>query len=264
MPGIADMLRQANEARKNPALAAVVTPLHTQWLELPEDERYERTTEEAAQFAKDVLLGKYKRPRVHRFSASGLGGCERRLLFGYAGVEQLGEDPDAQDLMSMGSHDHLFWQVEGLSMGWLKLCERFVLNKRTRVGGSIDGIIFDDSIWELKTVTTGKFSKMTDQNWPFHDHLVQADEYGEQWGSDYISIVYQDRQYGTYREFRIERDDKINKWRLELIERLNNHLADDTLPPMLADCEIRVGPTYRQCPYRKYCPSATRVSLEEK
>jgi hypothetical protein len=264
VPGMADLLREAQKNRKKPHIQLLVVPWHTKWLEMTEEERYEATTEDAAQFAKDVLLGKFKRPRDKRFSASSLGGCERALLFGFAGVPKIGEDPDAQDLMSMGSHDHLFWQVEGLSLGWLKSAERFVLNPRTRVGGSTDGINYDDSIFELKTVTSAKFSKVRDANEPFIEHLLQADFYGDVWGSDLISVVYQDRQYGTYHEFRVERTNRVNDLRVDLEHRLGNYLADDTLPPMLADCEMRTGPTYRQCPYRNHCPSATRVTREER
>src|SRR3954467_9727849 len=105
MPSLGDQLRQAQ--RKLPL---VVPGPHARWLETPEEERV--VTEEAAQFAKDVLLGKYKHPRIGRFSASGLGGCERALALGFHGYSKVGENPDSQELMTMGTRDHFWWQVE--------------------------------------------------------------------------------------------------------------------------------------------------------
>jgi hypothetical protein len=257
-----DILVAARRTAGNPMLEQTVWQRHYDWLEMTEDEQFAAITPEAADFARDWFLGRFRRPRAGRFSLSGLGGCQRALLFGFAGVPKLGEDPARVELASMGTHDHVFWQVEGLSMGWLKLVERFVLDPRTMVGGSIDGIQPDDSIFELKTVTSAKFGKVFDG--PFWEHLIQADGYGELWGSDYISIVYQDRQYGNFREHRVERDDKTNKARLAIEAKLNDHVASDTLPPVLSGCDTRSSMTYKQCPYRKYCLTATKVMLEER
>lgn len=271
MPSTRQMLEQAQ--RGNPLL---VTRWHSQWLELEEEERFEllREQREAIQPVLDSLIfGLLKHQRVGRISASALGGCKRKALFGFAGAPRVGEDPDSLDLMSMGTHDHMWWQIEGVAMGWIEDVEPYVGYDPADggdplagglVGGSIDGAGHDVKLFELKTVRESKYTKIVQVNdEPDFEHLIQFDFYGDQLGVDVGSIVYQERGGGSYNEYRVERTERTSRTRLAIVEELGNHIADDTLPPQLEDCEMKQGFTYRSCPHRKYCAKAGTVTVKE-
>lgn len=260
MPSAVQMLEQV--AKGNPLY---VVHQHAQWLEMTEAEQYELLDEqrEIIQPALEALIfGRRKRPRTRRIGASGLGLCKRKQLFSYAGAPGIGEDPDSSDLMSMGTHDHLWWQLEGLAMGWLVEVEPFFTDGF--VGGSLDGVGPEVGVFELKTVREGKFTKIVQvEKDPLWEHKLQLDFYQEHNGDSPASLVYQHRDGGSYYEFRVERDPAVAKERELIVEELGNHVADDTLPAMLEDCEMRQGTVYKQCAYRKYCPLAQSVTVKE-
>jgi hypothetical protein len=244
----------------NGTAARVVTGPHSRWLETPEEDRV--VTEEAAQFAKDVFLGKFKHRRSGRFSPSSIGKCGRRSLFGFAGAPQLGVDLDAIGLMSIGTQDHLYWQVEGLSVGWMLDAEVWTWDPHYRIGGSIDGLLHDWSLFELKTVIGGKYSRIVSiDDEPDYEHRLQFQAYKHTEGVETGSIVYQERATGQFHEFRVEAEDALEKDLIGKLEELNNHVEDRTLPPMLNDCEMRSGAVYRSCPYRKYCRTANTLTI---
>lgn len=258
MPSLRQLLDTAEKG-----VELVVVPEHANWLEMTEEEQYEliREMRPVIQPALERLIfGESKHERSGRISASGLGGCLRAQLFSYGGAPKIGENPDNIDLMSMGTHDHLWWQIEGLAMGWLREVERFVGDGF--VGGSIDGDGVDVGVFELKTVRESIFTRVVQvEKTPVLSHELQFDFYGEMMDVDTGSIVYQERGGGAYYEFRVERKPEIARAREAIVERLGNHVNDDTLPPMLEDCEQRQGTIYRQCPYRKFCPKATSVTF---
>lgn len=258
MPSLKQLLESAEKGTE-----LVVTPEHANWLEMAEEEQYElidEMWEVVGPEVEKVLRGKSRHERSGRISASGLGGCLRAQLFSYGGAPKLGENPDNIDLMSMGTHDHLYWQVEGLAMGWLSTIEPFVTDGF--VGGSLDGKGVDVNVFELKTVRESLFTRIVQvEKTPVLSHELQFDFYGEQLGVDVGSIVYQERGGGAYYEFRVERKPETARLREGIVQRLGNHVADDTLPPMLEDCEARQGTIYRQCPFRKFCPKARSVTF---
>lgn len=253
MPSLKDMVAMAKE--KN---GPVVVGPHTQYLEMPEDDR--PVTPEALAFLMDALQGKFKRPRAGRFSPSSIGGCKRRLLFGFAGVPEIGEDVDSQELFGLGKWGHYKWQVEGLSMGYMVDAEVWTFDPARRIGGSIDAMLYDDSVFELKTVMGAKFNRITQINrTPEVEHALQFQSYVESEGVTLGSVLYEDRGTGKYYEYRIEPDDKLSRQLADKLEELNNRVEANDLPPMLDECERRVGNTYRQCPFRMHCPKAKGV-----
>jgi hypothetical protein len=258
MPELKDLFNQARDVAAGKALPLYLTEPHSQWLELPETER--QYSPEAVQFVADVLLGKYAYPRVGRFSPSSIGGCARRLVFGFIGAPEEGSNMDSEDLMAHGKWGHLRWQAEGLTLGWMRAGEVWTSDLKRRMGGSIDGMLEDDSLLELKTAIMSKYTRVTIDG-PELEHLWQFQAYAEMEGVSVASVVYEDRGTGQFHEFRIEPDEKIGKQLYRKLEMLNNHVEDGTLPDMLPDCETRTGKIYRNCPYRKYCPTATDASL---
>lgn len=238
----------------------IVTAPHTAWLETPEIEQ--SYSEEAIAHVVRVLRGEHKRERTKRFSPSSMGECNRRVVFGYVGAPRLGEDPDNLDLMGLGNWGHLRWQAEGLSQGWLTRAEVWSMDRAYPAGGTLDGVLLDGSIFELKTTRSQLFTKIVDrENEPNFHHLLQVHAYMRFTRRSKASIVYEARDSGQFHEFRVQRDPDISKIVAELLEELTQYVADDELPPMLDDCEMRRGDYYKRCPFRKYCPTATRASL---
>lgn len=268
-PSMKEIYEEASKG--NPLL---VTREHSRWLEMPEDDRFGLINEERELLQPVIdklIFGKAKVPRVGRISASGLGMCPRRQLFGFAGAPAIGEDPDSGDLMSMGTHDHLWWQIEGIVMGWLTDVEPFAgYDPRSGidplegglVGGSIDGVGNEVPLFELKTVISQKYTRIVQvDDTPAIENLLQFDWYADELGTDVGSMVYQERGGGSYHEYWVERTPEIARKREDIVERLGNSIADDTLPPMLEDCEQRQGTVFRNCPFRKYCPKAHTVTV---
>jgi len=241
-----------------------VVPLHTGWLELPElDKVY---SENAVQFVTDALRGTYKHDRKGRLSPSMLGYCPRKNLFTFAGAPALGEDPDSQDLMGLGTWGHLRWQAEGLSYPfdnpYMLFCERWVFDEAMRFGGSIDAILIDGSFFDLKTCHFSVFSKVMEQGMKW-EHRKQRAGYFMLTGIDACSWVYEERGSGNYWEIRTEdvgKDTEAYDSAEEELEMLNAHIDRDTLPDMLPDCEMRVGSVYKGCPFRKICPKLNSIT----
>lgn len=256
-----ELVANAKESAEDPSKKLIVVGPHTRYLEMTEAER--PSTPEARQFVVDALAGKFKHPRAGRFSPSSIAGCKRRLLFGFAGAPEVGENIDAQDLMGLGSWGHLRWQHEGLSMGYMLDAEVWTFDRRRRIGGSIDGMLYDDSVFELKTVFGPKFSRITQQNrTPEYEHRLQFQAYVESEGVELGSVVYEDRGTGRYFEYRIAPDEKLSKDLEVKLDELNNRAEEDDLPPMLEDCSRGVGYVFNQCPFRKHCPKATSLGIE--
>jgi hypothetical protein len=239
--------------------ALVVVGPHSEWMERPEEEQV--YSEQALQFVMDSLRRKFKHERAGRFSPSALGKCPRRVVFGYAGAPQDPTDLDNQEQADHGSWAHLKWQAEGLTMGYMLDGEVWVHEEELRCGGSMDATLVDDSIFELKTVIWNKFNRIVMvANWPEYEHLLQTAGYMLLADKDNASLVYEDRGSGQFHEFRIPRTNKLEREVLRLLKSYASYVDEDALPPMLPECELRMGNTYRRCPHRTICPKASTVS----
>lgn len=239
----------------------IVTPPHSQWLELPEDEQV--YSERAIEHAVKVLRRQYKHPRVGRLSPSGLGYCQRKVLFSYVGAPQVGKNLDSEDLMAAGTQAHLWWQVEGLSYPfgepYMLDAEVWVYDEKLNMGGSIDAVLVDGSLFELKTVAWSKYNRIMSNGYPEWEHLLQLHAYFVLSKTERASLVYVDRNTGQFREFRVVRDDDIEKELMRRISSLHGYINAEELPKMLDDCEMRKGYIYKDCQYRRFCPAAGDV-----
>jgi hypothetical protein len=258
---MADLRGLLTEARKENPL--VVTGPHYRWLERPEEDRI--YSDEALEFVVKALRGGFKHPRPGRFSASAIGGCERRMIFGFQGVPELPEDLDSPDLMGLGTWGHLRWQAEGITTGWIKEPEVWTLDRTMRVGGSIDALIFDDSVFELKTIHPFKYTKVTQvENEPLLPHALQTTVYELLEGVQFGSIVYEDRSSGNFYEFRHELNEGHAATVMSILARVNDHVESGTLPPMRVasePCLSKAGP-FKNCPFREHCPKMAHLAGE--
>lgn len=260
MTSLKSMIRAAN----TDAPSLYVAPRHARWLEQPENEQI--YSAEAIQFVADALAGKFLTERSGRVSASSLGECPRKVLFGYAGAPKLGEDPDSQDLMGLGKWGHLRWQAEGISAGWIDGpapnygAELFY--KGDLAGGTVDAVMVDDSIFELKTVHTFVYSRIVErEREPKRNHLLQVNCYFLLRGKEgqIASIVYEDRSSGSFHEFRVRPDRDYIDEVTAMLKQFSSWLEALELPEMLDECQMRVGNVYRNCPFRLYCPKQGNV-----
>jgi hypothetical protein len=250
-------LKQLYEQAKD-GFDLVVIPPHTRWMEETGGEL--RYSEAAKQYALDVWAGAFKHERTGRFSPSSIGECQRRLLFQYIGAPQIAYSADDLDLMATGTALHLAWQMEGLSAGYLLEGEVWVHDPELKLGGSMDGLLIDDSIWEIKTQRSQLYAKNVAYNRePDWDHLMQVECYFRLSGRNRASIMYQDRDSGMPHEFRVGPNPRVEDAVDNVLEDVHKALRTNTLPPMLDDCEMRVGTTYKRCPYREHCPKKTYV-----
>ena len=237
----------------------VITAPHVQWLETPEDQQI--YTPEAIGFVSKVLRREFKHERPGRFSPSAMGECHRRVMFGFAGAPQQQPDIDNQEMMDHGSWTHLKWQAEGLTMGYIVNAEGWVHDKDLMSGGSMDGILEDGSLFELKSAGWSIYARVVNTDgWPKWENLMQVHNYFILSGAEVASVVYENRSSGQFHEFRIPRDIKIEKEVLRRLASYKRFYEEDDLPPMLEMCEQRLGMIYKRCPYREICDGAKSVS----
>jgi hypothetical protein len=237
----------------------VCTAPHVQWLETPEDEQID--SEEALDFMVRVRRKEFKHARPGRFSPSAIGECSRRVLFGFAGAPQQQPDIDNQEMMDHGTWTHLKWQVEGLTMGYMKACEVWAYDADLLTGGSMDAVLVDDSLFELKSAGWSIYNRIVNvDGWPKWENLLQVHAYFILSGMDVASVVMEDRSSGNFHEFRIDRDAKTEKEVYRLLNSYKRYAEDDSLPDMLDMCTQKIGTVYKRCPYRKVCLEAKSIS----
>ena len=254
MTNLKAMLRDATAGTK-----LIVVGPHTEWMERPEEEQV--YSDEALAFVMASLRRTFKHERAGRFSPSALGKCPRRVVFGFAGAPQLPTDIDNQEQADHGSWAHLKWQAEGLTMGYMTDAEVWVHDPEMLFGGSMDATLHEGSFFELKTVIWNKFNRIVMvANWPDYEHLLQTAGYMLLTDKDMASLVYEDRGSGQFHEFRIPRTNRLEREVLRLLRSYLSYAENDELPPMLPDCEIRIGNVYKRCPYRDLCPMAKSIS----
>lgn len=273
MPDLKSQIKAAHRAADS-GVELKVTEHHYQWMELPEDEH--RWSDEAREFARIYFSEGFKHERKGRISASSIGSpCDRRMVLGYAGAGKVAPSLDTQGMMDAGSEAHFWWQMEGLTYpfgdSWLKQAEVWVHDPALRIGGSMDGLLWDDSILEVKTVNSWTFPKIDQNDAPIASHLMQVNVYFKLSGKEACSLVYVDRNSNKFREFRIYPDPAIMGQVESIIKRLGRYIDLDELPKMFYeadsegktknDCAEGVGYVYKQCEHRKSCPRSVSVSM---
>jgi hypothetical protein len=254
MPTLKGLIQSAESGN-----SLLVTQPHVEWLERLEHEQMPSL--KAMQYVVRILLRDFKHERSGRFSPSSMGECARRIVFGYAGAPQLPPDIDNQEMMDHGTAAHLKWQIEGLTMGYMTDAEVWVHDEDLLSGGSMDALLHDDSIFELKTAGNFIYNRIVlQERAPKWENLMQVHNYFLLTGADWASVVYEDRSGGQFHEFRIKRDAKIEAEVLRRLRSYKSYVEEDELPPVLDMCEQRIGTQYKRCPYRKICPTVHSVT----
>jgi hypothetical protein len=254
MSTLKQLVREAGRGNKS-----VVTIPHVKWMESSEEDK--RPSDVAVEHALNVWRGGYKHERAGRFSPSAIGECHRRVCFGFAGAPQLKPAFENQEMMDHGSWIHLKWQVEGLTVGYMTSAEEWVYDKDLLCGGSMDAVLSDGSIFELKSAGWSIYNRIVVvDGWPKWENLMQLGTYFLLADIDMASLVMEDRSSGKFHEFRIPRDAKIEEEVLRRLRSYKSYVEADELPEMLDECRTKRGTTYKRCGYREICEAACSVS----
>lgn len=261
-------------------------PKHYAWLTNPD----KRFSKHALEHAQRVLAGETQRERSQRFSPSSIGTpCERELLFSFGGAPKLPSQPSSEDKMESGTFEHIRWQMEGLSAGWLDLVEVWVHSPEMQCGGSADGRGDDGSLFEFKNTAAHlyqgiKFKSGSAKHYAAdmtHKHRLQMEAY---WLVDEVqaatqgvepyfrkvgSLVYQDRDSKDVFEIRVKHDPGLRREVEEILNSAVGWVDLNQLPAMLEGCHKVITPgqfpspkeqkVFDRCAYREHCPTARTV-----
>lgn len=253
MPKLADLVKAVQQDLP-------VTVRMERWLIDNADPKY---SEEAIKFSDDFLRGKVGGHRHRRpaFRASGMGKCARSRVFARLGVVGESEQfSSAQaNVFATGNFYHRKWQMGGLTEGWLKQAEVPFYNEEIDLGGTADGIIYDGSLLEIKSINDRGYKWVAQTKTPKDDHMLQVGAY-KLLKPDLTaaSIIYENKNNGEWREYRVYfTDELMTKVEGELAG-LRRSIRERVLPEVKETCLVRSGTEYRQCPFRDTCLSLHR------
>jgi hypothetical protein len=230
-----------------------ITMRQERWLSLPENQRPFSTA--ALQHAQQALSREIggKRSRKTPYRASGSGGCTRRRHFAAEGViENENLDSRLNSIFMTGDFGHLKWQMMGLTEGWLIEAEIPVETEDHLLSGTMDGRIYDGSIFEFKTINDNGFREVVTYG-PTKSHLRQTHAYMLCSDTDKVSIVYENKNDQDWIECRVDRDEAMITAIEDEIDELNDQYNEKRLREPLSDCQLKTGSIYRQCPFRDVC-----------
>lgn len=230
-----------------------VTVAHEKWMAANVSAEY---SPEALEFAAKALSGEVggSRNRKTMFRSSSTGACERKQVFAAIGQKKREVlDGKLANIFATGNMLHLKWQIAGITAGWLAEAEVSADRPDMNFGGTLDGIIIDGSGFEFKTINNRGFQQVA-QFGPKEAHINQVHAYMVlRPDIEVFSIVYENKDNGEWREYRVHKDqDRLNAIG-ENITKLNKFVATKTLPPILDGCLAKEGFEYRGCPYRDKC-----------
>lgn len=231
--------------------ALPVTPRHEKWLS--ENPNLSYTERAKAWLATEV--GKVGRDRSASFSASSMGMCQRKRIFGYLGIpESRTLDGRTTTIFHNGTWMHLRWQMAGLSAGWLAQPEVPSAAPDLRLKGTLDGVLDTGEGLELKSINSNGFSYVMSAQEPKRAHIAQVGAYFVATDLDAFSLIYENKDTQDYKEFVIERTPTlVEVTRIEL-EKLNEYVVREELPEVKDLCWAKKGTEYLQCQYREICP----------
>jgi hypothetical protein len=241
-----------SETLKSTDPQLVVSKRHEAWLA---DNDHPQYSSLALSFAVK-MLSSTDRVRRGTVSASSLGECSRYQQFVYLGMPRLPPTPQAAMRMHNGSMMHLRWQMAGLSEGWLKDAEVPVSHPVLRLTGTMDGVLYDGSILELKSINAHGFSRVTTFG-PLVPHLFQMATYMLCTRRTSGVFVYECKDNQEYKEITVSSEDmplaEVQQAALEVWKKIEGR----ELVEPLGDCIDQKGWKYNSCPYRDRCLGIT-------
>lgn len=194
-----------------------------------------------------------------RIRPSSIGhACPRPALLSYNGLPSDPPSKSSRSVMDAGTWRHYYWQLIGLSAGFLTDIEVPIEYKPWRLKGSADGIGEAVGVFEFKSTNSNKMASvkgngMVSQYKADAGHLKQVQAYMKATGIPKASIVYEDRSWMNFIEVRVlASDDAVNDLELRF-SGWNQHIEAGTYPPILPDCWAQTGNTFRYCGWKESC-----------
>lgn len=197
-------------------------------------------------------LSKKDRVRRGTLSASSLGECERYQQFVFMGMPKLPMDAKNAAKVQNGSFMHLRWQMEGLTAGWLAQAEVPVKSDAYHLMGTMDGVNYDGSILELKSINSNGFSRVAAFG-PLHPHLFQMATYMLCSAREKGVFLYENKDTQEYTEVVVDPDDLPMTEVLIKAEKMWESTQRKVLSEPLSDCMDKKGWKYNSCPFRDRC-----------
>lgn len=184
---------------------------------------------------------------------SSFGQCPRRMAYAYLGEEPLREfNPTLRMIFADGTWRHLRWQVILMEAGIVTDIEVPVRHPELRISGSMDGENAEEG-WGLEIKGTRMFDRATAGVFPehvrqLHGYLLARPDI------DRFLVIYEDKTSQRWVEHEVQRDDNLIEELTALLEELNAHVDNGTLPEPLDACHSHTAP-WPSCPYRAICPA---------
>jgi hypothetical protein len=203
------------------------------------------------------------RDRSNGFSASARGTCERAQVFQFIGVPGIKKyDPNQSMVFIDGKMKHLSFQIMALQSDSITHIEVPIKVPKYRMLGSMDGT-HEVDLHGLELKTTRSFRYIMD-NGPSWHHRKQIHSYflGRP-DIENFSLVYWDVFSREFKEFVVERSKVMMKFVTNELERLNEAVEHQTLPPVLKECINGKGATFNDCPWAHICLQTHRYDEAE-
>jgi len=225
-----------------------ISKRHDAWLAKNDHPQYSGL---ALSFAQKVLTAP-ERKRKGTVSASSLGECRRYQQFVFLGMPKL--PPEQKNAMKMhnGSFMHLRWQMAGLTEGWLKDAEVPVHNEQYGLIGTMDGLVYDGSICELKSINLNGFRTISTFG-PLTPHLFQMATYMLCTGRKTGRFIYECKDNQEYKEIPV-RAAEMPIWEAKVqAELIWQEIGVKRLFEPLNKCIDKTGWKYNSCPFKDRC-----------
>jgi hypothetical protein len=237
-----------SETIKHSSPELVVSRRHDAWLLENDHPVY---SQRALDFAYQMLT---KRDRVRKgtISASSLGECQRYQQFVYLGMPKLPHDQKNAMKMQNGAFMHLRWQMAGLTEGWLDKAEVAVANTPLGLMGTMDGVCYDGSILELKSINVNGFSRVMAFG-PLLPHLFQMATYMLCTAREKGIFIYECKDNQEYKEIVVGPEDVPIKEARDQALKAWIHIGARELVEPLEKCIDQTGWMYASCPFRDRC-----------
>lgn len=247
------------------SVKSLITPRLTGWLANHGEGVVVEDEETAALLVRLASPGK---SRSGAFHPSQLYQCPRRQMFDFHGVAGLkAYNPQLQNIFNDGTWRHMRWQIMLLNAGILTRAEVGVEFPQYNLQGSVDGLN-DDERWMFELKGTSQYGRIKKSGQPLDAHTKQINAYLWTLGLDRCVVIYEDKSSQDWTEMEVHRDEKIVLEVTDILEGLNTHLSDDSLPEVLDDCKVGQGTAFQNCPYAHICRKAKTgedaIKLSEK
>lgn len=189
-----------------------------------------------------------------RFRPSMLGTqCQRAHILSYVGAMKDQSKDEWLQMADAGTWLHYKWQAE-LSSQYVDIDDNNVLPllrdievpieiPEWKLRGQADGLMTDNSVLEIKTLSDPKFKgyrgSPSVENWddPPVAHRMQILAYMRALGCGRGSLVYVNRSSNEFREFRLSYDYPLMEKMDAFFADLNDYLKRDLMPKMLPSCK---------------------------